>query len=54
MRNRLSNFKNLLNEEANLSIKIKKLSSELSSAYETQSHISNFENANFENEIEIN
>jgi len=52
MRNRLSNFKNLLNEEATLSNKIKKITSELSLAYEVQSQVSNFDN--FENEIEIN
>lgn len=55
MRNRLSSFKNLLNEEATLSNKIKKLTCELSSAYEVQSQVSNYENNNnFENEIEIN
>ena len=54
MRTRLSNIKSLLNEESNLSNKIKKLSNDLSSLYEVQSQTSNFENANnFENEIEI-
>lgn len=55
MRTRLSNFKNLLNEEANLKIKMQKLSNDPSSFGEVQSHISNFDNPNnFENEIEIN
>lgn len=54
MRMRLANLKNLLIEEANLSNKVKVLSNDLSSAYENQSQISNFDNANtFENEIEI-
>jgi len=55
MRTRLSNFKNLLNEEATISNKIKHLSTEISINHEIQSQLSNYENQNnYENEIEIN
>ena len=55
MRSRLSNFKILLAEEDVLSKKIHKINNDLNSAYELQSNVSNYENANnYENEIEIN
>lgn len=55
MRTRLSNFKNLLNEEVTMSNKIKQLSNEFNCNYEIQSQNSNYENQNnYENEIEIN
>lgn len=55
MRSRLSNFKNLLAEEDVLSKKIHKINNDMNSAYEIQSNISNYDNANnYENEIEIN